>query len=169
MVNYSAKSWTLLSNKQCFFSILMDLESGIFNKHSEKLNEHIKFIYRVSRIIYRYFVLALFAYLLVGSFLPIIINIGLIIPSPFEDGPFDIYYRMYHFFATAYMAFNTVGFDVLYLTLISLCVAQLDILKERLSNVFQEVKLSYDEDGVGKKTPQQILKECVMLHQLINE
>lgn len=168
MINYSAKSWTLFSNKKCFYSILADTESEIFNKHSAKLNEHVQLIYRISKILFRYFALALCAYISVGSFLPIITNIGLIIPSPFEGGRFDILYRIYHFFATLYMSFNTVGYDVLYLTFMSLCVAQLDILKERLENVSQETHLYGTSIDVKMRT-RYILKECAALHEMINQ
>lgn len=168
MTNYTAKTLTLFWNRESFYSILAITESELFNKHSEKLNKHIQFIYRISKILVRYFVFAMAAYISVGSFLPIITNIGLIIPSPFQGRKLDVSYRIYHFFATMYLAFNTVGFDILYLTCMSLCGAQLDILKERLENVSQ-VTYSYEMNTNAKWRAQYILKECAILHEMINQ
>lgn len=168
ITNYIGKSSTLMVNKKCFESILLDLGSHIFNAHSEVLHEHIQFIYRRSRLFLRYFVMALTAYVTVGSFLPMVLNIGLMIPAPFDTGRFDFLYKIAHFFSTGYICFNTVGFDLLYLTLLSLCVAQLNILEARLQNVLEDATESYSSQKQIDLVVKDILQDIIILHEKIN-
>ncbi|GJQ66211.1 hypothetical protein Trydic_g4269 [Trypoxylus dichotomus] len=146
MVNYWAKSFTLMVNKRCFQSILLDLGSNTLNAHSEILNEHIQFIYRTSRLL-----------------------LSLTIPAPFETGKYDIIYKIGHFFATGYLAFNTIGFDILFLTLLSLCVAQLNILEERLSNGLDDAEDSCEDRNRLGLEIHTILREIVILHETVNQ
>ncbi|KAK9730331.1 hypothetical protein QE152_g15297 [Popillia japonica] len=116
-----------------------------------------------------YFTMALTAYMIIGSFLPMFVNISLIIPAPFNFGDYDIIYQFAHFFATGYMAFNTLGLDMLYLTLLSLCVAQLNILGGRLTTVLEDAMQNCNNKEAIVLETSNILREIVILHDRINQ
>ncbi|GJQ66212.1 hypothetical protein Trydic_g4270 [Trypoxylus dichotomus] len=165
--NYTAKGYTLIVNKKCFYEIVNDIENETFNSHSEKLNRHIQLICNISQILLRYFAFALGIYLAVRSFLPIVVDVGMIIPPPFDMGEYDILYRIFHFFATVNICVNTAGFDVLFLTLMAVCVAQLHILEDRLRRLYEDALECSGSTGNINEIVETTLRECVILHNTI--
>ncbi|GJQ66210.1 hypothetical protein Trydic_g4268 [Trypoxylus dichotomus] len=119
-------------------------------------------------IVKLYFIVSLTAYILIGSFLPLLVDISLSIPAPFDTGKYDIIYKVAHFFATGYLAFNTLGLDMLFLTLLSICVAQLNILQERLSKVLEDARKECKSNTKLTLEVHSILRDIVILHETIN-
>lgn len=167
MGNYTAKSYTLILNRTCLFSLITDLESTSFNNHSEKLNENISYIHRICSLILKYFLIVLVAYLLTGGILPMIMDIGTILPASFDTGKYDLLYKIAHLFAMCYLAFNTVGLDILYLALLSICIAQLTILEKRLANILENAEEVCTTQYSINKEVARILRECIVLHGTI--
>lgn len=169
MMTYFSKSLSIMINKKCFYSILFDLESKTFNTHSDTLNRHLWNIYRISKLVRGYFIMALAVYMAIGSLLPFFLNVGYIIPPPFHSAKYDIVYKVAHFLGTGYLAFNTIGLDTLFLSLLSLCVAQLNILEGKLTEVFGDAKHNTKNDTEIKLEVHIILQEIVILHERINQ
>lgn len=167
MINYIAKSTTLTINKECFMSIIQDLETTTFNRHSEELNNHIENIYNNSNLVFKYFVFMLAVYSLIGSILPMVVDLGITIPAPFYTGRYEFLYKVLHFFATGLLSCNTIGLDTLCLTLISLGIAQMNILQERLKNVLEDREKAYGKEYLLKLKVNRTLRECVILHEKI--
>lgn len=167
--NYTAKGYTIIMNKRCLEDILADLESDAFNTHSLQLNKYLQLIHNTTKTFLKYFILTLTLYMSVRSILPMIVNVEMIVPAPVDMGNFDILYKIAHLFATASASFNTVAFDVLYLSLMSLCIAQLNILQEKLKGIFETVEESRRETENISRLVLRIVKECVILHETINQ
>ncbi|GJQ66183.1 hypothetical protein Trydic_g4243 [Trypoxylus dichotomus] len=169
-INLTVKGLILLKNKKCFVSILEDLNSDTFNIRNKKLNKHIQLVHKVSRLILRYFTLIMSTFLLIASVLPLMTNMKMLIPNPIESGRFEFIYRITHLLFTTYMAINSASLDVLYASLIGLCVAQLNILDARLENLFKganerQLTKNFNDKHtiIGKR-----LRECIILHETIN-
>lgn len=162
---YIAKLITLIINERCFELILMDLDSEAFNTHNRKLNEHIQYIHKISKLLFGYFIITVLTYLIIGTFLPIVINISPMVPAPFHTGTYDIVYKLILFILCSYMAFNSIGLDTLYLTLLSLCIAQLNILNGKLLEGVDDVsvKVKSKEEMILKSHA--ALREIVKLHE----
>lgn len=174
LLNYYAKAVTLFVNRHQLRSILNDLACDTFNKHSEKLNRHVQSIYKISNLMIRYFAFVLTTFISIFGVLPILTNIRPIIPASFDAGKFTILYNIAHLFAVVFMGSISTAFDVLYMSFMALCSAQLDILKERLNNILEDAK-EFFEDVVYKKQfyniqnlTQHMLRDCVILHETIN-
>lgn len=163
VVNLDAKSFTIFKNKNCFVSIMEDLKSDIFNTHSDKLNVHIQLVNKVSRLMSRYFMITMGVFVIFSCILPMMTNIRLLIPSPIDLGQLHILYEIMHFCCTTYLGINSTCFDVLYVSILGICIAQLNILETRLSNIYEE---SNKADINELDT---ILSECIKLHDLINK
>lgn len=171
------KGATILINKQCFALLLDDLRSDIFNSHSIKLNAHIEFVYKVSDLLQKYYTLAIGLFIFVTAILPFIFNIRMMMPPPFDMGRYIFFYKIIHFLMTIYMAIHSISYDVMYMSFMALCIAQLSILQERLMNIFEEsgTKSAEDlsvENNFSRKfifVEQRILKQCIVLHDKINK
>lgn len=171
LTNFFAKTVPLWFNRESLQSILNDLNSYDFNSHSDKLNKHIQKIDKISKLIWRYFGLAMTAFVSAFSILPFIIKIQPMIPAPFKTGNYDVVYKSAHLFATSYLSINSASVDVFYMSLISLCGAQINILEHKLINVLDDAKTSSvncDGNLIGT-TVEDILKECIVLHETINK
>ncbi|GJQ66207.1 hypothetical protein Trydic_g4265 [Trypoxylus dichotomus] len=64
----------------------------------------------------------------------------MIIPTPFEMGKYDVIYKAMHVVMCVYLGLNSTSFDVLYMTLLGICIAQLYILEEMLMHVYEEAR-----------------------------
>lgn len=164
ITGYIAKSATLLLNKSCFFSIVDDLKSATFNLHSEQSNKHIKFINKISIMMMRYFATAQIVFALIFNILPFVMNIQMMLPPSFNTGRFDVAYKIVHLFAAIYLGFNSTALDILCMVLMALCAAQLNILEERLTNILLD-KLQNNNAHLKLDN---VLRDCVILHQMIN-
>lgn len=170
-VTVLAKVFAIVRNKSCFVSVIDDLKSHTFNAHDEQQNEHIQFVDRITKLILRYYVVVGVTFLLFSCLLPFILDVKMVIPPPFEVGKFEILYKFVHFTVISYMVLNSVTFDVLYMSIMGLCIAQLIILRERLISVAQG---DNNTKAVKKykdtyRDAEQVLKECVLLHEMLNK
>nr|QBB72958.1 odorant receptor [Protaetia brevitarsis] len=171
LTNLHIKALSLWINRSYFLSLLNDLDSTSFNNHPVKLNRHIQTIAKISDVIVKYFALVMVIFLSIFSLLPSFTNLPLMMPPPFDMGKFDVAYRIGHLLATSYLATMSATIDSLYMSLIALSNAQLDILRERLIKVSEDAnelcdsmdKMKWDA-GVWI-----ILKECVLLHDTITK
>lgn len=164
-LTYLAKLSTIILNKKWFESILIDLDSEAFNTHNHKLNEHIQYIHKTSKLLFGYFIITILTYLVFGTFLPIVVNISPMVPAPFNTGKYDIIYRFVLIILCNCMAFSSIGLDTLYLTLLSLCMAQLNILDGKLVEAVDDVAMkakSKEEMALKCHTD---LREIVRLHE----
>lgn len=168
----ATKAVTFVINRKCFLSILQDLSSLSFNAHNYRLNRHIHLIDRVSTLLLKYFIIADIVIIIAFCILPFAINMRMVVPPPFHTGRFDVLYKLFHLILCSYVGGNMASFDTLYMTLMGLGVAQLNILKERLTDVFEDV------NNLAKVTGESILseinagalhilKECIILHKII--
>lgn len=174
------KAVALLINNEYFNLVMEDLKSDIFNNHSMELNIHIEFVYKVSELLRKYYTIAIGLFLFVTAFLPFVSNVRLMMPPPFDMGKYMVFYKFIHFLMTIYMAINSISYDVIYMSLITLCIAQLNILQERLVKIHEESRrmlenkdvehLSMEDDSNGKFIigEELILKKCIVLHDRIN-
>lgn len=177
------KGLALLMNKKYFFLILDDLKSDTFNSHSVKLNVYIEFVYKLSDLLRKYYILAISLFVLVAAILPFISNMRLMMPAPFYMGKYIFFYKIIHLLMTIYLATNSISLDVMYMSLMALCIAQLNILEEKLINIFEESRKAFqsrdikdtvmeEETGSNIKfaiAEQNILKECIIHHEKINK
>lgn len=172
------KGVTILINKEYFFLLLDDLKSDAFNSHSIKLNVHIEFVYKVSDLLQKYYTVAIGSFIFVVAILPFVSNMRLMMPAPFDMGKYMFFYKIIHFFMTVYLATNSISLDVMYMSLIALGIAQLNILHEKLVNVFKDSRTLSENKYVGEDleesdskfavTEQEILKQCIVHHEKIN-
>lgn len=167
-ITYTAKWFTLMVNRKYFEAILLDIDSQAFNTHNETLNAHIEYICRTSRILLGYLVIVIAIYLTVGSILPIFLNISLVIPSPFESDVYDSVYMFAHLYMCCYLAIGVMGLDLLYLTLLSMCLAQLNILNGRLVKIAESIRATNELKMVTIVQNYTIVREIVRLHDAIN-
>lgn len=174
LINYYAKAITLFVNKRCLISILDDITGDMFNHHSQKLNKHIQFIFRISNIMIRYFAVVLTSFISIFGVLPIVTNIRPIIPAPFDLGKYAVLYNIGHLFAVIFMGAISTAFDVFFMSLMALCGAQLDILEERLMNIWVDANEAFENPLLKQQSAtvhdvvQRTLKECIILHETIN-
>ncbi|GJQ66204.1 hypothetical protein Trydic_g4263 [Trypoxylus dichotomus] len=172
IVNLMAKIVTILRNEKYVLSIVEDLTSNTFNRHAENLNDYIKLVYRISELMWKYYTLTIAAFLLITAVLPIMTNIEIImIPPPFDFGKYDVIYKIIHLITGIYLGVSSICYDSLFMMLMAICVAQLYILSDRLINTFQDAKLSWrnkSNKAVDIKE-MQIIKECIILHETINQ
>lgn len=166
-----AKEFALLRNRKTFMSLMDDLNSDNFNRHSEQQNRHIQFIYRISQLTLRYYILVASAFLLVSCCLPFILDVEMLIPPPFEVKKFEFLYKLGQVVLIVYLEVNSVSCDVLYMSIMGLCIAQLNILEERLTNIFED---SIEINGTKlvdemSLDAEKLLNECVILHEMLNK
>ncbi|KAK9718502.1 7tm Odorant receptor [Popillia japonica] len=123
-------------------------------------------------MLYRYFSIAMMAFLAMFSVLPAIVDIGIMmIPASFNIGKYDKPYRIWHMFYTCFIAYNSAAYDTLYMTLIYFGAAQINILEERLKNLYEDtIKISsgFQYSKTQECVSRKILRECIVLHNLIN-
>lgn len=169
VLTYIAKVTTISTNKIGFYSILDDLKSRTFNAHNGKLNEHIRQIDKISKLLLGYLTTTVLAFSAAGSILPIILQTEVMIfPAPMNLGKYSILYKIIHLFMTTYVSFNTVGLDVLYMSLLGLCRAQLDILEDRLSYILEDVTNNRNDIEINVMM-RYVVRECSILHDAVNE
>lgn len=163
-----AKEFTLLKHRFCFISIVSDARSDTFNAHNTKLNQHVLFVDRISELTLRYYIFIAIIFLSVTCLSPFVLNMKMMIPPPMDIRDYDYLYKIVHCLVIFYMSINSVTFDVLYISILGLCVAQLGILEERLTEIFKE---AITKNGTKESYMEhyQVLKECVILHETINQ
>ncbi|GJQ66728.1 hypothetical protein Trydic_g15859 [Trypoxylus dichotomus] len=164
-INLVAKGLAIIVHRRRFLSLLDDLNSDPFNGHSDKLNIHIQLVHKFGGIMLRIFRTSIVVFLIIASVLPIVTNQHILIPSPIELGRFSILYEIVHLMFSTYMGINSICFDVLYVCIIAVCIAQLDILRDRLIHVYED---SIDTIQGKYRTTDELLVECVILHEMIN-
>ncbi|KAK9731034.1 7tm Odorant receptor [Popillia japonica] len=116
-------------------------------------------------------------YLLVGvtfivftCLLPFVIDVKLAIPPPYDMGNFDFFYKVIHFGVMFYLFLNSVICDVLYITILGLCIAQLVILQEKLLDI--SVETNSAEPHNQRRFHSEVekdLKQIIILHMMINK
>lgn len=172
LTNYYSKGIALFTRKSYLRSILDDLQSDAFNMQNKELNRHIESVHKISKMLYRYFSIAMMAFLAMFSVLPAIVDIGIMmIPASFNIGKYDKPYRIWHMFYTCFIAYNSAAYDTLYMTLIYFGAAQINILEERLKNLYEDtIKISsgFQYSKTQECVSRKILRECIVLHNLIN-
>lgn len=170
MTNYYAKIATLIFRRTIFFSILDDLKSKEFNPRNKKLNENIQRVNTISKMLIRYFALSIGSCVIIFSFLPIVMNSLMMIPASFNTGRYDLLYKILHCIFTSYMSYTCFGVDILYMTLLGLCSAELDILHEKLLNTLNDSRNICNEYEAANIVIVEhiVLKECVFMHNKIN-
>lgn len=165
-----AKVIAVFKNKHYFFIILEYLDSNIFNDHNEELNRNIQKIAYIARLILRYYTIVGAAYLSLSTFLPMVMDISLLLPMPYNIGKFNVYYKYIHLLVMVYLTFQSLYFDMLYLSLLGLCVAQVHILQMKLRDIFENSKEKATLYAVELNViTEEILKECVILHKLLDK
>lgn len=166
-----AKIFTIVENKHWFASIIADLKSDAFNNHNEKQNEHVKFVDKITNLILKYYVVVGVMFVLFTCVLPFIWNVRMVVPPVFEMGRLKVFYKVIHFILIAYMVSNSVMLDVSYMSLMGLCIAQLSILEEKLIYVLEEARNrnKSNHKEIVYYHVEVILKECVILHDMLNE
>ncbi|KAK9718562.1 hypothetical protein QE152_g23152 [Popillia japonica] len=93
----------------------------------------------------------------------------LMIPAPFNTGNYDVIYKIAHLLATSYVGLTSASIDVFYMALIAVCRAQLNILQERLMNVTEDAQaICMNNPESYEAIIENILKECIILHEAIN-
>lgn len=172
VVGYVTKEFTLMINRKYFFSILQDLSSLNFNSHNDRQNRHIHLIDKTSSLLLKYFLISDSVIIVSFCVLPFAINIRMVVPPPFDTGRFDVLYKLFNLIASTYIGYNMTFLDVLYMTMMGLGIAQLNILKERLTEILEDannlVVLEKDYNLHETDTiATRILRECVDLHQMI--
>lgn len=173
LVTFCGKLITLVKNKKCFFSIINCMESDIFNSHDEKLNQYVRKIHNILKLLSKYFIVAVTILVSMFCILPFVKNSMEILPAPFDTGNYDILYKIAHLLVFLYYSFVSISLDTLNLTLLALGGAELDILKEKLLNVIEDAK-AYCCSDIKQRTStenviENILRDCVILHELINK
>lgn len=173
LTNYYSKPIALYTRKACLGSILQDLQSDAFNIRNEKLNEHIQHVYKISNLLYSFFLFACITFLAMFSVMPVIAdNAIMIIPILFDIGKYNKYYRICHMFYSFFSGCISTACDSLYMTLIYIAAVQINILEERLSNVYEDAMKTFKRFR-GSKSMEvisgSILRECIILHNAINK
>lgn len=170
LTNFYIKTIPLWIHRNYFLSTIYELNSPAFNSHSDEHNKYIQTIEKLSKLILRYFAMAMTIFVSIFSILPFFTNMPVMIPASFNTGEYDVIYKLAHLFATAYFSINSASIDALYLSLIALCTAQLQILERKLINVLEDAE-AISENFHGKNlntAAEDILKECIVLHDTIN-
>ncbi|KAK9686258.1 7tm Odorant receptor [Popillia japonica] len=164
LINFLAKLLAIHKNKKYYLLVIKNLKSDIFNIQDKKLRQHILLIERISELMWKYFALTIGVLYLVSCVFPVVMDTEPLMPCPVDIGRYDILYRVLHLAFTFYYAVNSPGCDLLLMSLLGICIAQLSILKERLTG------LSNSNNGEEISPPvDKTLSECVALHKMINE
>lgn len=166
MLNILAKWLAILKNEKYYLSVLVMLKSDIFNTSDNKLSRHILLVEKISRLMSRYFIVTIGALFLVAGVLPIITEIEPLMPCPVDIGQYRILYNILHMPVAFYFAINSIGFDLLLMSLLGICVGELSILEERLVGLENSNARNVN---VISSNVQKALNECLVLHQMINE
>lgn len=169
-VTVFAKSLSALLNGKCLLSILKDLQSDSFNRHNLEQNRYIQTVNWIANFILRYYVGLVAVFLSVTCLLPFFFDVGMMIPPPFDITKFAFLYKSANFFIVSYLSVNSVSCDVLYTSIMGLCIAQLTILQEKLMYALNEAR-ALDESRNFKGPyleEEQMLIECVTLHEILN-
>lgn len=169
-LNWHIKVTTLFKKRNIFFSILDDLRSTTFNIHSKELNKYIQRIDRISKMLVKYFEAFIGVYVVICCLLPFVTDIKVGLPASFNLGKYDIVYKVGHVFFTIYVGGSSVAYDALYMSLMALCVAQLNILQARLTDLVDDGKNHHLNEALDfpEDLSEDILRECLLLHKAIN-
>lgn len=168
--HYYLKIKVLLVPRKRFFSILKDLKCKEFNSHNQGLNKHIRNLHKITKFLVKYFSSLSATVIVIFCLTPILYDSLLLVPSPIPTGNFDILYKILHFLFMSYIAWNYVGVETLYMTLLGLCAAQLRILRTKIANVLEWSQESFNEENTKNidLLVQSSLKDCIILHNKIN-
>lgn len=153
-------------------SLLDYLRSDVFNSHSEELNVYVRFVYRISELMWKYYAVVIAAYLSVATIAPLAIDMKtMTIPPPFDMGKYGIVYKILHAILCTYLGLNSLCFDVLFMSLLGLCIAQLYILEKRLIHVFEEAKETCENRDTKEMSlcEEKTLKFCIVLHESLSQ
>lgn len=155
-------------NKTSFLVLLNILQSDVFNVHSYELNKHIRRVDRLAKFVLMYITAGMCVAEFALGILPLVIEIKLTIPAPIALGRYKIYYNVFHTLLTVYLAVSSTSIDLLYLTLMGLSVAQLNILEEKLVGIFSNASHRTTDIRTIHYRADQIIRECIVLHKTIN-
>lgn len=166
LINFLAKLIALHKNKKYYLFVIQNLKSDSFNTQDKQLNQHILLIEKISGLMWKYFGLTIGVMYLVSCVLPVVVDIEPLMPCPVNIGKYDTFYRILHLTFTFYYAINSPGCDLLLMSLLGICIAQLSILKERLIGL-----RGSDTETVNAMSVhvEKTLRECIALHKVINE
>lgn len=165
-LNLLAKFLSIRKNDIYYLSALENLKSDIFNIRNKKTNQHIQLAEKISTLLLRYFAITISAIVFAACVLPIAIKTEPLIPCPIYIGKYVIFYNILHFPFIVYFAINTSCFDVLYMTLLGICIAQLTILEERLVSL---ENIDVGDINKASRDVEEALRECIALHKMIIE
>ncbi|GJQ66199.1 hypothetical protein Trydic_g4258 [Trypoxylus dichotomus] len=167
---FVAKISTLFINKENYLWLLETLRGDVFNTHSESLNEHVQLVKQVGKVLLTYLAITMTVFLSIVSLLPLFINMDLLIPLPYRFDKFESYYKLCHLFITGYLCINSACLDLLFLSMLGLCMAELNILEERLSNILPDTLGKYESETFNLEfLVEEYLVECIVLHDTINK
>lgn len=164
-LNLLAKFLGIRKNGKHYLLLVENLKSDIFNIRNKKLNKHIQVVERISGLVLRYFAMIVGVLILVAAVLPILINTEPLIPCPVDIGKYAILYNIFHLPFILYFAINSLCYDILLMSLLGICIAQLKILEERLGNLKDFI--SIDVNKTLKELEYASLGECITLHKMI--
>lgn len=166
LINFVAKLLAVHKNEKHYLSALKSLKSVVFNIREKKLNQHILVIKKISSVISKCFLVIVTVLLLAASVLPIVVNIEPLMPCPIYIGQYDIIYRLLHLLITVYYAISSLGFDFLLMSLLGICIGELNILEKRLIGLDNPQSRNID---ISCGNIEQALMECIALHKMITE
>lgn len=149
-------------NGRHYLSIFENLNSNIFNTQNKILNRHLQLAERICGLLLRYFAITTGVLFLVSCGLPIALKTQPMVPCPIDIGKYQIIYNLLHLPLTVYFAINSPCLDVLLMSLLAICIAELEILKEQLIGL-------EDCDSNTRPKEEHTLRECVALHKMIIE
>ncbi|KAK9709301.1 7tm Odorant receptor [Popillia japonica] len=169
VANLAAKIMAIWWNKESFLSLVNDLDSIAFNNHSQTQNQYIQIVNKLAKIFLKILVGVVAIYIVVTGILPFLIDTTMMIPPPVDMGQFTLFYKIIHIIMVLYLGSASICHDLLFMTLLGLCIAQQNILEQKLLNIHEEaVKISTETGFSNRFTEKQILKQCVVLHETIN-
>lgn len=170
--NLVVKLVVVLVKKETLLSLLGYLKSDVFNSHSDELNGYVRVVHGISELIWKYYIVVIAGYVFVVGALPILLDTKTMqIPPPFDMGRYEILYKFLHVVICIYFGINSICLDVLFMSLIGLCIAQLYILEKRLIYVLEEVDRMCENRDPKEMSlcEERILKFCIILHESLNQ
>lgn len=167
ILNLAAKSLAVLHNRESFLSLVEDLKSATFNTHNETQNNFIQLVDKLIKSLLKLLLAVVSIYIATTIFLAVA-KTTMVIPAPIEMGKYNLLYKFVHVLMTLYLGCNSISFDVLFVTLLSLCIAQLNILEQRLINVHEDINILTDSEYSKQFAEKYMVSHCVILHEMIN-
>lgn len=169
VTTHITKTLTVIKNRKCFLLLLDDLNSDIFNRHSNEQNKIIQRVDYFAKLLLMYYTTVGILFLSMATFVPMIMDIRMLLPMPYNIENVDIYYKFVHTFITLYFGFNGVMFELLYFSMMGLCAAQLRILQSKLKSILESSLERKKHCSTSIQCIiEETLKECVILQELIN-